>query len=152
MTGLTLFILAQAAASSNAMTYGQWLMNAAMIAWSTWLTNRVKSSEAIKAENKKQASDLIKTEIASVEQKLIARMDLLNLSIQSFSDRLKDGDHKFDSHAEQDKRLEMKLLAMSNDLKDYIRETCADPRRVEKLENQLIALQRQVDQQKGGQA
>ena len=134
------FILAQSASEPSLWTLGQMAFNFLIGLGMLWIGHKTKRIETLETEIKSATKTLIDAQLEVVVARFTGALQSLEQAIVRIDVRLTAGETEFRSLATRDQSNELKLMASVGELKDYIRDHCANKKDVQDLSRDLNAV------------
>jgi len=118
----------------------QFIANTAFAVAMFWVGGKAKRIDTLEADIKSSAQKAIDSQVKLAVSELRSVTAVMTAQIDQISDRLRSGDSEFKGLGKQDHVLELKFTARMDELKEYIRQTCAGKSDMQVLTKDVEAL------------
>lgn len=125
---LAMFFLAV----SDTIAIAQWVFNFLMAAGVAYIGNKTHRIEALETRLAVKTEELVKDRIEAHSSNLKSAIESLATQLQNVVERLKDGEAGFEKLGGRDQAIELAVAGKFDALKDYLRETMATKKDLER--------------------
>ena len=119
-------------AVSDAVAIGQWVFNLIVTLGLVYIGNKAHRIEALETRLATKTEELVKDRIEAHSINLKSAIESLAKQLQDIVQRLRDGEDGFEKLGGRDQAIELAVAAKFDALKDFIRDTTATKKDLER--------------------